>query len=76
MVNNLYTIINQLFTKKTVFLLIVLRVDMKLNKNPKVEYFRTKPLFWCFFFFCFSLTQFETKFNLIFFREIVKNMYF
>ena len=43
-VSNLYTIINKLFTKKIVFLLIVLKVDMKLNKNIKVGYFYTKPI--------------------------------
>ena len=42
-VSNLYTIINKLFTKK-VFLLIVSKVDMKLNKNLKVEYFCTKHI--------------------------------
>ena len=41
-VSNLYTIINKLFTKKRVFLLIVLKVDMKLNKNAKEEYFLYK----------------------------------
>ena len=42
-VSNLYIIINKLFTKKEVFLLIVSKMNMKLNKNPKVEYFCTKP---------------------------------
>ena len=41
-VNNLYTIINKLFTKK-IFLLIVQKIDMKLNKNLKIRYFCTKP---------------------------------
>ena len=35
-VNNLCTIINKLFTKKMVFLLIVSKMNMKLNKNIKV----------------------------------------
>ena len=43
-VSNLYTIINKLFTQKNVFLLIVSKVHIKLNKNPKVGYFCTKPL--------------------------------
>ena len=42
-VNNLYTIINKLFIKKMVLFLIVSKVDIKLNKNPKVTYFCTKP---------------------------------
>ena len=42
-VANLYTIINKLFTKKMIFLLIVLKVDMNLNKNLKMGYFCTKP---------------------------------
>ena len=43
-VSNLYTIINKLFTKNIIFLLIVSKVDMNLNKNLKTEYFCTKPL--------------------------------
>ena len=41
-VSNLYTIINKLFTKKRVFLLIIIKVDMKLNKSTKEEYFLYK----------------------------------
>ena len=37
-VSNLYTIINKLLKKK-VFLLIISKIHMKLNKNPKVGYF-------------------------------------
>ena len=41
-VSNLYIIINKLFIKKMVFLLLISKVDMKLNKNPKlIEYFCT-----------------------------------
>ena len=43
-VSNLYIIINKLFIQKIVFLLIVSKVDMKLNKNPKVGYFCKKPV--------------------------------
>ena len=43
-VSNLYTVINKLFTKKMIFLLIVSKVDIKLKKNLKVEYFCTKSL--------------------------------
>ena len=35
-VSNLYVIrINKLFTKKNIILLIILKLNMKLNKNPK-----------------------------------------
>ena len=37
-VSNLYIIINKLFTKKDI-LLIILKVDMNLNKNLKVGFF-------------------------------------
>ena len=40
-INNLYIIINQLF-KKIIFLLIILKTNIKLNKNTKIEYFSTK----------------------------------
>ena len=42
--SNLYGIINKLFIKKRVFSLIVSKMDMKLNKNPKVGYFCTKRI--------------------------------
>ena len=42
--NNLCTMVNKLFTKKRVFVLIVLKMDMKLNKNLKIKYFCTKLL--------------------------------
>ena len=41
-VSNLHTIITNLFTKK-VFLLIVLKVNMKSNKNSKIRNFCRKP---------------------------------
>ena len=44
-VNHLDTMKNKLFTKKNVFLLLVLKMDMKLNENLKVGYFCTKPKF-------------------------------
>ena len=34
--------VNKLFTKKGVFLVIVFRMDMKLNKSLKIGYFCTK----------------------------------
>ena len=40
-ISNLYTIINYL--PKKIFLLIVSKMDMKLNKNSKVGYFCRKP---------------------------------
>ena len=42
-VSNLYIIINKLFIKKIVFLLIILKIDMKLNKKSKVKYFCREP---------------------------------
>ena len=36
-----------------VFLLIVLKMDMKLNKNSKVKYFCTKPMGFLFLFLFF-----------------------
>ena len=42
-ISNLYTIIKKLFNKN-VFLLIISKVDMKLNKKKKVGYFCTKPV--------------------------------
>ena len=41
-VNNLYIITNKLFIKKRVFLLIISKVAIKLNKNSQVGYFYTK----------------------------------
>ena len=41
-VSNLYIIINKLFTKK-IFLLIVSKININVNKNLKVEYFSRKP---------------------------------
>ena len=31
--------INKLFIKKIIFLLIILKIDMKLNENLKLKYF-------------------------------------
>ena len=43
-VNIFYNMVNKLFTKKKgVYLLIILKMNRKLNENLKVEYFCTKP---------------------------------
>ena len=44
-ISNLYSIINKLFIKKRLFLLVVSKMDMKLNKNSKGGYFCIKPKF-------------------------------
>ena len=43
-VSNLYIIINKLFIKKIIFLLIVSKVVMELNKNQKLWYICRKTM--------------------------------
>ena len=42
-INQFYVIVNKLFITKRVFLLIISKVDMKLNENLKVGYFSQSP---------------------------------